>query len=86
MVGHKEMPEEGNLQLVVFLERQDMNLLKLKKVLTKSILLMDKLFKINRIPEPEMKIMTVNLSLKIQHRKNQEVECQKTDLKKYLKI
>lgn len=85
MLGRKETLEEDNLQLVEFLERQDMNLLKLKKVLTKSILLMDKLFKINRIPEPEMKIMTVNLSLKM-HRKNQEVECQKTDLKKYLKI
>jgi hypothetical protein len=69
MVVHKEMEEGDSLQLVEFLERLDMNLLKQKKVLTKNILHMDKQFKINRTLE--MKIKMVNLFRIL--RKNQEV-------------
>jgi hypothetical protein len=69
MVVHKEMEEGDSLQLVEFLERLDMNLLKQKKVLTKNILHMDKQFKINRTLE--MKIKMVNLFRIL--RKNHEV-------------
>jgi hypothetical protein len=79
MVDHKEMQEEGNLQPVVFLERLDMNLLKLKKVSIKSILLTDKPFKISRILLEKI-LKTVNLFHNI-HRKNLGVENHKIDLK-----
>ena len=69
MVVHKEMEEGDSLQLVEYLERLDMNLLKQKKVLTKNISHMDKQFKINRTLE--MKIKMVNLFRIL--RKNQEV-------------
>ena len=73
------MQEEGNHQPVVFLEGLGMNLLKLKKASIKSILLMDKPFKISRILLEKI-IKTVNLFHNI-HRKNLEVENHKTDLK-----
>tara|TARA_B110000285_G_scaffold2483_1_gene2583 strand:- start:618 stop:881 length:264 start_codon:yes stop_codon:yes gene_type:complete len=83
MEDHKEMEEEDSLQPVEFLERLDMNLLKLKKVSTKNTLLMDKRFKISRTLE--MKIKMEN-SFRIL-RKNQEEVNHKTDnLKTLLNI
>lgn len=77
------MEEEDSLQPVEFLERLDMNLLKLKKVSTKNTLLMDKRFKISRTLE--MKIKMEN-SFRIL-RKNQEEVNHKTDnLKTLLNI
>jgi len=80
MHNRKEMPEEDNLQRVEFLEKQDMNLLKLKKVLTRSISLMDKLFKISKILEE--KIMMEN-SFKI-HKRNHEEEFQRIENQRLL--
>ena len=79
MVDHREMEEEDNHRRVGFLVRLDMNLLRLKKVSTKSISLTDKLFRINKILVLP-KIMTVNSSKT--HRKNQEVENHKTEEQK----
>ena len=79
MVDHREMEEEDNHLRVGFLVRLDMNLLRLKKVSTKSISLTDKLFRINKILVLP-KIMTVNSSKT--HRKNQEVENHKTEEQK----
>jgi hypothetical protein len=79
MVDHREMEEEDNHRRVGFLVRLDMNLLRLKKVSTKSISLTDKLFRINKILVLP-KIMTVNLSKT--HRKNQEVENHKKEEQK----
>ena len=76
MVDLREMEEEDNHRQVGFLVRLDMNLLRLKKVSTKSISLTDKLFRINKILVLQ-KIMTVNSSKT--HRKNQEVENHKTE-------
>ena len=78
MVDHREMEEEDNHRRVGFLVRLDMNLLRLKKVSTKSISLTDKLFRINKILVP--KIMTVNSSKT--HRKNREVENHKKEEQK----
>jgi len=80
MHNHKEMPEEDNLQRVEFLEKQDMNLLKLKKVLTRSISLMDKLFKISKILEE--KIMMEN-SFRT-HKRNHEEEYQRIENQRLL--
>jgi len=80
MLNRKEMPEEDNLQRVEFLEKQDMNLLKLKKVLTRSISLMDKLFKISKILEE--KIMMEN-SFKI-HKRNHGEEFQRIENQRLL--
>ena len=80
MHNHKEMPVEDNLQRVEFLVKQGMNLLKLKKVLTRSISLMDKLFKISKIQEEKIKMEN---SFKI-HRRNHEVEFQRIENQRLL--
>jgi hypothetical protein len=82
MVDHREMVEEDNHRQVVFLVRLGMNLQRQKKASTKSILLTDKPFRINKILV--QKIMTVNSSRTL--KRNQEVENRKTEQKTYPKV